>query len=187
MKKLLIVFLALFLLCVFVGVPTGEVPPSPATTATTTQAQPSITCYFSPNGGAQQAILDAIKSAKESINILAFQFSNVPIADELIRAYKCGVKVEIVLDKYTKYEKGSMLSAVHRAGIPTYIDSKHTSAHNKVMIVDEAVLITGSFNFTYNAEYRNAENLLVVRNAPDITSKYIINFLVHKGHADRYK
>jgi phosphatidylserine/phosphatidylglycerophosphate/cardiolipin synthase-like enzyme len=44
--------------------------------------------------------------------------------------------------------------------IPTYIDSKHTIAHNKIMIIDKATVITGSFNFTKAAEEKNAENLL---------------------------
>ena len=49
------------------------------------------------------------------------------------------------------------------AGIPVLIDAKHAIAHNKVMVIDDQTVITGSFNFTKAAEEHNAENLLVIR------------------------
>ena len=49
------------------------------------------------------------------------------------------------------------------AGIPTFIDNKHAIAHNKIMIIDQSTIITGSFNFTKAAEEKNAENLLIIR------------------------
>jgi phosphatidylserine/phosphatidylglycerophosphate/cardiolipin synthase-like enzyme len=49
------------------------------------------------------------------------------------------------------------------AGIPTYIDDKHAIAHNKIMIIDREIVVTGSFNFTKAAEEKNAENVLIIR------------------------
>ena len=48
------------------------------------------------------------------------------------------------------------------AGIPTCIDDKHAIAHNKIMIIDKAMVIAGSFGFTKAAEEKNSENLLVL-------------------------
>jgi len=59
------------------------------------------------------------------------------------------------------------------AGIPVFTDAEHTAAHNKVMVIDAGakapVLITGSFNFTHAAQFRNAENLLVFRGNHELT------------------
>jgi len=51
---------------------------------------------------------------------------------------------------------------VAKAGIPTKIDSAHDIAHNKIIIIDGAIVITGSFNFTKAAEDKNAENLFII-------------------------
>jgi hypothetical protein len=70
-------------------------------------------------------------------------------------------------------------------GIPVRIDDRHAIAHNKVMVVDGVTVITGSFNFTKNAEENNAENLLVIR-SPDLAAKYAANWKVHADHSDPY-
>jgi phosphatidylserine/phosphatidylglycerophosphate/cardiolipin synthase-like enzyme len=72
------------------------------------------------------------------------------------------------------------------AGIPTFIDDKHGTAHNKIMVIDKGVVITGSFNFTKAAEEKNAENLLIVRST-ELAQKYIENWEKHKGHSEEYK
>ena len=65
------------------------------------------------------------------------------------------------------------------------IDAKHAIAHNKIMIIDEAVVITGSFNFTKAAEEKNAENLLVI-NDPVLAKKYVENWSSHAAHAEPF-
>jgi phosphatidylserine/phosphatidylglycerophosphate/cardiolipin synthase-like enzyme len=61
-------------------------------------------------------------------------------------------------------------------------DGSHAIAHNKVMIVDDNIVITGSFNFTNSAQTRNAENLLVLRSA-DLAQNYKANWLEHWKHS----
>ena len=56
-----------------------------------------------------------------------------------------------------------MADFIANAGIPVLIDAKHAIAHNKVMVIDDETIVTGSFNFTNQAEHSNAENLLVIR------------------------
>jgi phosphatidylserine/phosphatidylglycerophosphate/cardiolipin synthase-like enzyme len=71
------------------------------------------------------------------------------------------------------------------SGIPTYIDSKHAIAHNKIMVIDKETVITGSFNFTKAAEEKNAENLLILKNK-EMASQYLMNWSKHKNHSDSY-
>jgi len=92
-----------------------------------------------------------------------------------------------VLDKSQKSEQYSSADFVSRAGIPTLIDSAHQIAHNKIMLIDGQTIITGSFNFTKNAEENNAENLLVIRGRPDLYQAYENNFRQHYGHSQPYQ
>jgi phosphatidylserine/phosphatidylglycerophosphate/cardiolipin synthase-like enzyme len=70
--------------------------------------------------------------------------------------------------------------------IETQIDDHHAIAHNKIIIIDNTTVITGSFNFTKAAEERNAENLLVLKDAPELVKLYTENFNVHVMHAHPY-
>ena len=69
------------------------------------------------------------------------------------------------------------------AGIPTYIDAKHAIAHNKIIIIDRRIVITGSFNFTRAAEENNAENLLIIT-SPELAEKYLQNWQTHRDHSE---
>jgi phosphatidylserine/phosphatidylglycerophosphate/cardiolipin synthase-like enzyme len=70
-------------------------------------------------------------------------------------------------------------------GVPTFIDAQHAIAHNKIMIIDGEVVLTGSFNFTKAAEAKNAENLLVLHDSA-LSSKYEANWQLHLNHSTRY-
>jgi phosphatidylserine/phosphatidylglycerophosphate/cardiolipin synthase-like enzyme len=60
-------------------------------------------------------------------------------------------------------------------------DGKHAIAHNKVIVIDQVVVITGSFNFTNSAETRNAENILILK-SPDLALQYRLQWLNHWAH-----
>ena len=98
-----------------------------------------------------------------------------------------GVKVTVVLDRSQRSTKYSSADFVNNVGIPTYIDDRHAIAHNKIMIIDQETIITGSFNFTKEAEEKNAENLLVIKSEPGLVKKYLANFEEHLGHSERYE
>lgn len=118
--------------------------------------------YFSPHGGATQAIIDQIYSAKTEILVQAYSFTSAPIAKALVDAHKRGVRVEAILDRSQRKDSYTEATFLANMGVPTFIDDKHAIAHNKVMIIDKEIVITGSFNFTKAAEERNAENLLIL-------------------------
>jgi phosphatidylserine/phosphatidylglycerophosphate/cardiolipin synthase-like enzyme len=99
--------------------------------------------------------------------------------------FKKGVKVQALLDKSQKTEKYTSATFLSNAGIPVYIDAKHAIAHNKVIIIDGATLITGSFNFTKAAEEKNAENLLILRSS-DLAKHYVENWERHRDHSELY-
>jgi phosphatidylserine/phosphatidylglycerophosphate/cardiolipin synthase-like enzyme len=142
--------------------------------------------YFSPNGGATQAIINEISNAKTEILVQAYSFTSTPIAKALIEAHKRGVKVEAILDKSQRKETYTEATFLAHMKVPTYIDDKHAIAHNKIMIIDKATVITGSFNFSKAAEEKNAENLLVIK-SKELANVYIDNWMKHKEHSEPYQ
>lgn len=142
--------------------------------------------YFSPKGGCTEAIVKNLDQAERYVLVQAYSFTSKPIAEALVNAHKRGVKVKVLLDKSQRNGKGSKLSLLAEAGIPVSIDTKHSIAHNKVMIIDGVTVITGSFNFTNAAEDKNAENLLVVRDKI-IARKYRNNWNKHQQHSEPYQ
>jgi phosphatidylserine/phosphatidylglycerophosphate/cardiolipin synthase-like enzyme len=141
-----------------------------------------VEVYFSPNNGATDAIVREIDRARSEILVQAYSFTSAPIAKALLKAHRRGVKVRAILDKSQKTQKYSSASFLTNSGIPTYIDDKHAIAHNKIIIIDRAVVITGSFNFTKAAEEKNAENLLIIR-SQELAKPYLENWQRHRDHS----
>jgi phosphatidylserine/phosphatidylglycerophosphate/cardiolipin synthase-like enzyme len=141
--------------------------------------------YFSPMGGCTDAIVQEISQAKQEILVQAYSFTSKDIAKALVAAHKRGVRTVIILDKSNQSKRYSAADFTFNMGIPTYIDAKHATAHNKVMIIDKETVITGSFNFTKAAEERNAENLLILR-SKELAERYIANWEKHKQHSQEY-
>ena len=119
--------------------------------------------FFSPNGGAENAIVRSIDSAKSRIRMQAFLFSNKEITGALIRAHQRGVKVDVIIDKKMPKKKPNTTEDLIEAGVPTFFDTAHRTAHDKIIIVDDDIVLTGSFNFVKVAETKNGENLLADR------------------------
>lgn len=168
--------LALHLALAFLAL-SGQVP------QVRTDASNSIQVYFSPSDSPTAAIIETLDNAKESVHVQAYSFTSAPIAAALKRAHDRGIKVMVILDKSQVSEKYTSATFLKRAGIAVWIDSKHSIAHNKVMVVDGRTVITGSFNFTKSAEERNAENLLVITDGR-IANQYLANWERCKGHSE---
>lgn len=174
MKRIYLLWLALLAGC--------DVPPAPAPGPA---GSPVVQVYFSPRGGCTDAAVHTIDRAQSQILVQAYSFTSAPIAEALVRAHRRGVSVQVILDKSQRSEKYSSATFLANAGIPTLIDAKHAIAHNKIMIVDNHTVITGSFNFTKAAEESNAENLLVIQDA-SLAAQYANNWRAHSQHAEPY-
>jgi phosphatidylserine/phosphatidylglycerophosphate/cardiolipin synthase-like enzyme len=152
---------------------------------TNVSAAQQILVYFSPNGGCTEAVVTQLAHATNSVLVQAYSFTSAPIAKALVDASKRGVKVQVILDKSQKTEKYSSADFLRNSGISTYIDARHAIAHNKVMVIDDQFVITGSFNFTKAAEENNAENLLIIDDA-SLAAKYSQNWQTHFAHSEKY-
>lgn len=146
---------------------------------------PAKVC-FSPGGGCTKGIVKEIEMATREVLLQAYSFTSTPIRNALIYAQRRGVSVEVILDKEEqKEQKFKTAAAFAKSRISVYIDDKHSSAHNKVIIIDRETVITGSFNFTYAAENKNAENVLIVKSS-GLGGLYADNWLNHRQHSQKY-
>lgn len=149
------------------------------------EGESHVAVYFSPGASCTAAIVRELGNAKSSIHLQAYSFTSQGIAKALVEAEKRGVKVVAILDASNRTRNYSAADFLVHEGIETYIDSQHAIAHNKIIIIDNATVITGSFNFTKAADQKNAENLLVI---PDVAvaAKYEQNWDVHFAHSEYY-
>ena len=154
-------------------------------TAFAFQADITKAC-FSPKGGCTETIVEQINAASSEILLQAYSFTSASIAKALLHAYKRGVHVEAILDKSQRKDKYTSATFLANTGILTFIDDKHAIAHNKIMIIDKEMVITGSFNFTKAAEEKNAENVLVIK-SKELAKVYIDNWYKHKEHSEKYE
>jgi phosphatidylserine/phosphatidylglycerophosphate/cardiolipin synthase-like enzyme len=146
----------------------------------------TLKVFFSPNGGCTDAIIQEIKNAKNEILVQAYSFTSKEIAKALLDAFKRHVKIQVILDQGQRTEKRSVASHLAKKGIPVYIDAKHSTSHNKLMIIDKSIVITGSLNYIKEAEAENAENLLIIP-SKELAGLYMVNWEKHKSHSEAYK
>lgn len=111
-----------------------------------------VTVHFSPRGGCEAEAVDRIAHARAEVLVQAYSFTSRPITEALIAAQRRGVSVQVILDKRWNASAKSGKAALIAAGVPVFIDGTHPIAHNKVMVIDAALVLTGSFNFTADAE-----------------------------------
>jgi phosphatidylserine/phosphatidylglycerophosphate/cardiolipin synthase-like enzyme len=161
--------------------------PGNASAQSTFYSAGRVAVYFSPKGGAQAAIVREIDGARQWIRLQAYSFTSAPIAEALVRAHRRGVRVRALLDKSNATARYSGATFLQNAGIEVLIDASHAIAHSKVLTIDGTTLVTGSFNFSKAAEEKNAENLLIIKDAPGLLNQYATNWKAHSAHAKPYE
>jgi phosphatidylserine/phosphatidylglycerophosphate/cardiolipin synthase-like enzyme len=144
---------------------------------------PSVSVHFSPKGGCTDAVVRELQTARREVLVLAYSFTSKSIAQALVDAKLRGVHVDIVLDHSNEKEEYTDLHFFLEQGLTPLVDPHHAIAHNKVMVLDSRTVITGSFNFTHQAENENAENLLIIKGHPELVGAYRKDFAGHKSHA----
>jgi phosphatidylserine/phosphatidylglycerophosphate/cardiolipin synthase-like enzyme len=152
----------------------------------------SVQVAFTPGDPIDDILIGIVAQARREVLVQIFSFTHKRIARALIDAHRRGVRVEVIADdQQDRQLPNSALADLVRNGVPVYLDPEQSSAHNKVMIVDaaseQAVLVTGSYNFTWSAQRRNAENILVLRGNPALAQAFAENWRRLRVHAVEYR
>jgi phosphatidylserine/phosphatidylglycerophosphate/cardiolipin synthase-like enzyme len=154
-------------------------------------AQGTIQVAFTPWDDAEGMILDVITGARQQILVQAYSFTSRKLANALVAARRRGVDVQLLADREQTFSgDSSRISELVAAGIPVALEVLYQSAHSKIMIIDagtsEPAVIAGSYNWTYAAQNRNAENVLVFRRHPQLARQYLANWQRHAQDALPY-
>ena len=134
-----------------------------------------IFTYFSPDNDILSSLLKEIGSAKKSIHFMAFSFTQDALGSAMQDRFESGIDVRGVFEerqisRYSEYEP------MKEAGMSVIQDRNRGTMHHKVIVIDAETVITGSYNFSKNAEEHNSENLLIIKGNPDIAQAYLAEF-----------
>jgi len=122
-----------------------------------------VDIYFSPDDGVEAAMVNLLDTAQDSIYFLAYSFTSNPLGEAVRRADEAGVDVRGVMDQEQAVSNlGTELTAFRSSGLDVRLDGNPGQMHEKVMIIDQQVVVLGSYNFSRSASETNDENVLVI-------------------------
>jgi phosphatidylserine/phosphatidylglycerophosphate/cardiolipin synthase-like enzyme len=131
--------------------------------------------FTSEDPAIADSIIPVVNSATRSIRFLAFSYTDFPLAEAMIKRAQAGVNVAGVFEKVGSDTDAAELKTLYCAQVPVRQDGNGSFMHNKIIVVDERFVITGSLNFSTNAEESNDENVIIIDN-PDIAKLYMQDF-----------
>ena len=136
-----------------------------------------VEIYFSPDDKAEVRIVELIQNAQMSINFMAYTFTSNEIGDAIMERAQAGVSVAGVMDdSQVKTSQGTEYDPFKQAGLDVRLDgNKIGLMHHKVIIIDNSIVITGSYNFTASAEESNDENVVIIFSST-VAAKYMEEF-----------
>jgi phosphatidylserine/phosphatidylglycerophosphate/cardiolipin synthase-like enzyme len=116
-----------------------------------------------------------VDSARSSIRFMAFSFTHDQLGDAVLDRARAGVDVKGIFERRGSETEYSEMPILYCAGLPVRQDGNPGTLHHKVFVIDDEIVITGSFNFSNNADESNDENVVIVTNA-DIAARYLREF-----------
>jgi phosphatidylserine/phosphatidylglycerophosphate/cardiolipin synthase-like enzyme len=142
---------------------------------TVTLPDGSLDYYFSPKDKSNALIVDAINQAQTQVRFMAFSYTDDAIGQAMIAAGERGLSVAGVMERQNAKGTGSEFAILKDGGVDILADGNCYIMHHKTMIIDDNVVITGSYNFTKSAEQSNDENLLIIR-SPQLAAQYLAEY-----------
>ena len=119
--------------------------------------------FFFPNLESEKRLIHYLNKAERTMLVCVFTLTNDDLANALRRAKARGVDVRIISDDDLMRMQGSDIKALHDEGFQVRVDlDPHAHMHHKFTVIDDYILITGSFNWTKQAVAKNQENLVVM-------------------------
>ena len=117
--------------------------------------------HFSPGEACRRRLAELIGDARHSVAVCVFTITDDVLCEAVLRAHARAVKIQIISDDRKAEDRGSDLARLAHAGIQTRCDTSRHHMHHKFMVVDNAIVATGSYNWTSSAALYNQENILV--------------------------
>jgi phosphatidylserine/phosphatidylglycerophosphate/cardiolipin synthase-like enzyme len=134
-----------------------------------------IQVLFSAEDHVINNLIALVNDAKVNIRFLAFSFTDYPLAKAMIDRASAGVDVKGVYEAFGSTGTGSELKTFWCAHIPVRQDGNPSFLHDKIIIIDDSIVVTGSLNYSSNADDSNEENVVILDNA-EIAALYLQEF-----------
>lgn len=131
--------------------------------------------FFSPKDKPNALIVAALAQATSRVRFMAFSYTDDAIGQAMIDAHNRGVSVAGVMERQNAKGTGSEFALLEEQGVDILADGNCYIMHHKTIIIDDDVVITGSYNFTKSAEQSNDENLLIIH-SPQLVAQYLIEY-----------
>jgi phosphatidylserine/phosphatidylglycerophosphate/cardiolipin synthase-like enzyme len=130
-----------------------------------------------PPDSLDAALTRFIQSAKSSVDLAASQLDLPSVIQALLDAKKRGVVIRVVTDVDILADKkeNQSFKELENSGIRVVAGNPNAIMHNKFVVVDKAVVWTGSWNFTTNDTYRYNNNAILIQ-SPELARNYTATF-----------
>lgn len=125
-------------------------------------ADPKVEVQFSPNQGSRERLIQFVDSCDTHLYVAAYSLTADPIADAIIRAKDRGLDTKVLVDNTQAGSKYAQDERLLESGVALRRDLRSAAMHNKFIVCDWRHVLTGSYNFTNNAEFRNDENYVII-------------------------
>lgn len=131
--------------------------------------------YFSPEDGVmiENRVAELVSQATTSVDFMVNLLTLKSIGDAAIERFQNGVAVQGIFEN--RQSTQGQMTPMGCAGIPVKQDGNPSTFHHKVIIIDNAIVITGSFNYSASARDGNSENVLIIH-SPEIAQQYTNEF-----------
>lgn len=123
----------------------------------------------------ESRIIEALNQAKDSIAIAMFNLTDEQLAKAIITALERDVEIRVILDDSQDDNEKSYYDELDKAGVPVVIEHETGLFHHKFAVVDSSLTITGSYNWTDNADQDNFENVVFI-SCDEIATNYLTEF-----------
>ncbi len=133
--------------------------------------RPLIEVLFSPSDECAQRIISEIDQAKNTVIVAMYYFTSRPLAQSIVDASVRGVDVKVCMDGSEPSYEYSKRVYLENKNIPVKLITGKGIMHNKFCVIDDEIVITGSFNWTARADLENDENILIIRSR-EIAKEY---------------
>jgi phosphatidylserine/phosphatidylglycerophosphate/cardiolipin synthase-like enzyme len=131
-----------------------------------------VQVLFSSEDHAVSNLIALVNDAKFNVRFLAFSFTDYPLAEAMINRAKAGVDVQGVFETFGSNSPRAELKTFWCAGVPVRQDGNSSFLHDKIIIIDSSIVVTGSLNFSSSADDDNEENVIIIDN-PEIAALYL--------------
>jgi phosphatidylserine/phosphatidylglycerophosphate/cardiolipin synthase-like enzyme len=129
--------------------------------------------YFSPVDDVMDKLVALVNGAQHSVRFFIFTYTDQNLANAMISRFQAGVDVAGVIEN--RGASQGALVPLACANVPVKVDGNKYTMHHKVIVIDESIVVTGSFNFTKSANNENDDNVLVIYD-PSVAKQYLDEF-----------